>query len=159
MALEFLRWELMVLEERVRLQERRIEIRVLRDEQNPIDLPLEEFIFMFCISQELEFDVINIIRPLFQSQRSSGLSPEVQFLVTVHFYAQGSYQRGLGSYSILNISQPYVSRSISIVTNAINQCLLSQWVKFPMTASERQKAREKFEAAPQPFEGTLGAID
>jgi len=28
-----------------------------------------------------------------------------------------------------------------------------------MTATERQKAREKFEAVPQPFEGTLGAID
>jgi len=78
MDLEFLWWELMVLEERVRLQERRIERRVLRDEQNPFDLPLEEFIFMFRISPELAFDVINVIRSLLQSQRSSGLSPEVQ---------------------------------------------------------------------------------
>lgn len=68
----------MLLEERVRLQERRIERRVLRDEQNPFDLPLEEFIFMFPINRELAFDVINIIRPLLQGQRSSGLSPEVQ---------------------------------------------------------------------------------
>ncbi|XP_029340937.1 putative nuclease HARBI1 [Acyrthosiphon pisum] len=84
---------------------------------------------------------------------------EVKFLVTVHFYAQGSYQRGLDGNSILNISQPSVSRSISSVTNAINQRLLRRWVKFPMTAVERQKGREKFEAAPQPFESTLGAID
>ncbi|XP_008179536.1 putative nuclease HARBI1 [Acyrthosiphon pisum] len=159
MALEFLRWELMLLEERVRVQERRIERRVLRDTQDPFDLPREEFVFMFRISHELAFDVINAIRALLQGQRSSGLSPEVQFLVTVHFYAQGSYQRGLGGNSILNISQPSVSRSISGVTNAINQRLLRQWVKFPMTAVERQKGREKFEAAPQPFEGTLGAID
>lgn len=66
MALEFLRWELMLLEERVRLQERRIERRVLRDEQNPFDLPLEEFIFMFRINPKLVFDIINIIRPLLQ---------------------------------------------------------------------------------------------
>lgn len=65
----------------------------------------------------------------------------------------------MGGNSILNISQPSVSRSISSVTNAINQRLLRRWVKFPMTAIERQKAREKFEAAPQPFKGTLGAID
>lgn len=52
-----------------------------------------------------------------------------------------------------------MSRSISSVTNAINQRLLRQWIKFPMTAIERQKAREKFEVAPQPFEDTLGAID
>lgn len=82
-----------------------------------------------------------------------------QFLVTVNFYAQGSYQRSLGGNSILNISQPFVSRSISNVTNAINQRLLRQWVKFPMTAIERQKAREKFAAALQSFEGTLGATD
>jgi len=68
----------MVLEEWVRLQESRIERRVLRDGQNPFDLPLKEFIFMFRISPELEFDVINIIRPLFQSQRSPVLSLEVQ---------------------------------------------------------------------------------
>jgi len=78
MALEFLRWELMLLEERVRLQERRIERRVLRDTQDPFDLPREEFIFMFRISPELAFDVINAIRPLLQGQRSSRLSPEVQ---------------------------------------------------------------------------------
>jgi len=78
MALEFLRWELIVLEERVRIQERRIERRILRDEQNPFDLPLDEFIFMFRISPELAFDVINAIRPLLLVQRTSGISPEVQ---------------------------------------------------------------------------------
>lgn len=44
----------------------------------PFDLPLEEFIFMFRVSPELVFDVINTIRPLLQGQRSSGLSVEVQ---------------------------------------------------------------------------------
>lgn len=85
MALEFLIWDLMVLEERVQLQQRRIERLVLRDRQNSFELPLEEFIFMFRVSPELAFDVINIIRPLLRSQRSSGLSAEVQVskLVTV----------------------------------------------------------------------------
>lgn len=66
MALEFLRWELMLLEERVRLQETHIERRDLTDEQNSFDLPLKEFIFMFRLSPELSFDIINIIRPLLQ---------------------------------------------------------------------------------------------
>lgn len=32
-------------------------------------------------------------------------------------------------------------------------------MKFPMTNAERQKARENFAQAPQPFEGAIGAID
>lgn len=60
---------------------------------------------------------------------------------------------------MLNISQPSVSRCIHAITDAINQRLFRKWVKFPMAASERQRAREKFAYAPQPFEGTIGAID
>ncbi|KAF0716624.1 putative nuclease HARBI1, partial [Aphis craccivora] len=52
-------------------------------------------------------------------------------LVCLHFYAQGSYQKGLGGISILNISQP--------------------------SCAERQRARENFAHTLQPFEGTIGA--
>lgn len=45
------------------------------------------------------------------------------------------------------------------MTDAINDILLRQWVRFPMTNAERQAAREKFRTAPQPFMGAIGAID
>lgn len=64
MALEFLIWELLQLEQRVQLQEQKeyIERRVLRNLQNPIKLHLVEFIFMFRLSPELAIDLINSIR-------------------------------------------------------------------------------------------------
>lgn len=82
-----------------------------------------------------------------------------QVLVAIRFYAQGCYQRSVGNQQQFNISQPSTSRCLHAVTEAINRRLLRRWVKFPMTAIDRQQAREKFATAPQPFEGAIGAID
>ncbi|XP_003240991.1 putative nuclease HARBI1 [Acyrthosiphon pisum] len=159
MALAYLAWEQIFLEERVLIIGRRLERRILRDGQNPFELPNDEFMGAFRLSQQLVINIIDVLRTSLQHKRTSGLSPELQVLVCLHFYAQGSYQKGLGGNSILNISQPSVSRCIHYVTEAINQRLLRKWIKFPMTSAERQRARENFAHAPQPFEGTIGAID
>lgn len=45
------------------------------------------------------------------------------------------------------------------MSSAISQMLMVQWVKFPSTAAERQKARLLFEQSDHPFPGTIGAID
>jgi len=47
MALFYLAWDLLALEERVQILERRIERRILRDSQNPYDRPRNEFLNMF----------------------------------------------------------------------------------------------------------------
>ncbi|KAL5236982.1 hypothetical protein ACI65C_004392 [Semiaphis heraclei] len=130
--------------------ERRVERKVLRDTQNPYDLPINEFMNTFRVSPELAMDLTNIIRN--SLKRSSGLPIEIQVLVVVNFYAKGSYQRATGDNFIANVSQPSVSRT---VTNAINQKPLRRWVRFPMTAIERDKAQEKFSNAPQAFEGAI----
>lgn len=83
----------------------------------------------------------------------------MKVLVTVQFYAHGSYQRPTGNQFSFNVSQPTVSRCLHAVTTLINQRLLRQWVQFPMTAEERRAARDKFANAPQPFAGAIGAID
>ncbi|CAI6365924.1 unnamed protein product [Macrosiphum euphorbiae] len=113
----------------------------------------------FRVSPELAMDLTNSIRDSLQRERSSGLPVEIQVLVVVNFYAKGSYQRATGDNFIANVSQSSVSRCIHSVTNAINQKLLRRWVRFPMTAIERDRAREKFSNAPQAFEGSIGAID
>lgn len=56
MALHYLGWDLLVLEERVRILERRVERKVLGDTQNPYDLPLNEFLNTFRVSPELAMD-------------------------------------------------------------------------------------------------------
>lgn len=57
------------------------------------------------------------------------------------------------------MSQSSISRCIHRVTDAINENIFRQWVQFPMTPEARQLAREQFQNARQPFEGTKGAID
>ncbi|KYN03448.1 Putative nuclease HARBI1 [Cyphomyrmex costatus] len=159
MAVGFLIWELMVLQERVRQMERRIERRMLRDVQNPFDLPHNEFMHIFRISPDLAMELTNLLRPDLIRQRSTGISPEIQTLITIQFYAHGSYQRPTGDQFNFNVSQPVVSRCLHAVTTLINQHLLRRWVQFPMTREARQEARTKFRNAPQPFEGAIGAID
>jgi len=83
----------------------------------------------------------------------------LQMLIAIQFYAQGSYQRSVGNQFQFNVSQTTTSRCLHAVTDAINLRLLRRWVKFPMTEEDRQRAREKFSVAAQPFEGAIGAID
>lgn len=159
MAEGYLAWELLVLQERVRRIEERIDRRLLRDMQNPFELPPEVFIAHFRVSRELIMDIVNVLRPYLQRNRISGLSPEIQVLVTINFFANGSYQRQVGNQCELVISEPSVSRCIHRVTNLFNAHLLRRWIKFPMTAAERTAVRNKFAQAPQPFPGAIGAID
>lgn len=84
MALHYLGWDLLVLEERVRILERKVERKVLRDTQNPYDLPLNEFLNTFRVSPELAMDLTNEIRESIQRDRSSGLPVEIQ--VSNYFY-------------------------------------------------------------------------
>jgi len=159
MAEAYIIWDLLVLQERVRRIERQLERRLLRDAQNPFELPHDEFIAQFRVSQELVMDIVNILRQYLQKVRISGLSPEIQVLVAINFYANGSYQRPVGNQCELVISQPATSRCIRKVTQLMNMHLLQQWIKFPMTVQERTVARNKFIHAPQPFPSAIGAID
>ncbi|XP_023289543.1 uncharacterized protein LOC111674271 [Orussus abietinus] len=112
MAEHFLEWELLVLEIRVRQLERRIEMRRLRDAQNPFDLPSNEFLKHFRLSPELAMDIVNTLRPRLERERIHGLLPEVKVLVAINFYANGSYQNPVGANMNLIVSQPSASRCI-----------------------------------------------
>lgn len=63
MAVGFLAWDFMVLQERIDHQERRIERIILRDVLNPFNLPHNEFIKCFRVSPQLIMDLINLLRP------------------------------------------------------------------------------------------------
>ncbi|EFN88048.1 hypothetical protein EAI_17528, partial [Harpegnathos saltator] len=119
----YLAWELLVLQERVRRIERRMERRLLRDDQNRFTLPHDEFLAHFRVSQQLLMDDVKVLRPHLQKQRITGLSPELQVLVAVNFYANGSYQKPVGNQCELLISQPPTNRCIRTATYLINQHL------------------------------------
>ena len=100
MAVYYLGWELFVLEERVRMLER----RVLRDSQNPYDLPINKFLNTFRVSPELAMDLTNIIRDSLQRERSSGLPVEIQVI----------------TYTILN-------KNIIFTVLKVFKCYISIW--------------------------------
>lgn len=58
--------------------ERRIERRILGDGQNPFELPNDEFLSVFRLSQKLVINITNTLKPSLQHRRTSGLSPELQ---------------------------------------------------------------------------------
>lgn len=78
----------------------------MRDAQNPFALPHNEFLAKFKVNQEIVMHIVNGLRPDLESVRTSGLSPEIQVLVAINIYANGSYQRPVGNQSELIISQP-----------------------------------------------------
>lgn len=78
MAQEFLAWELLLLENRVRNMERRLERRGWRDNHDPFDLSHDMFINLYRISPDLAMELINILRPQVQRQHLYGLSTEHQ---------------------------------------------------------------------------------
>jgi len=83
MALHFLGYELEILEERLRIVERRLERRILRDTQNPYELPRREFMNIFRLSPELSMDLTNILQPSLKRKRTSGLPVEIQVIYLI----------------------------------------------------------------------------
>lgn len=83
MAVGFLAWELMVLQERMRKVERRVERRMLRDRQNPFNLPRDEFMNIFRISPDLAMHLTDLLRPELQKQRANAISPEIQVILSL----------------------------------------------------------------------------
>ncbi|XP_071580831.1 putative nuclease HARBI1 [Temnothorax nylanderi] len=159
MAEEYLAINILFLQERVRVIERRLERRLLRDAQNPFELSNNEFISQFRVNKEVVMDIVTVLRPYLQKQRITGLSVEVQVLVAFGFFANGSYQRPAGNQCELVVSQPCANRCIRKVVLLMNIHFLRRWISFPITAEEKTSTRNKFAQAPQPFPGAIGAID
>lgn len=86
MALEYLAWELALVQERLRLLERRMERRRLRDAQNPFHLPRDEFINYFRFTPEIVIDISNALRVDLQNERLTGLAPEIKVTSEQYHY-------------------------------------------------------------------------
>lgn len=61
--------------------------------------------------------------------------------MTLHFYAQGGYQKSIGHDHIMPMSQASVSRCIAEVTDAINNNM-HYYIHFPITEEARNSVKE-----------------
>ncbi|KAG8237779.1 hypothetical protein J437_LFUL017330 [Ladona fulva] len=89
--------------------------------------------------KELAKELIEELCPLMVApRRSSAIPIEINALCTLHFYAQGSYQKSAGNDTNLRLCQSNVSFAVEEVTAALNTSeMLIKWICFPHTQVER----------------------
>ncbi|KAB0795114.1 hypothetical protein PPYR_04886 [Photinus pyralis] len=133
--------------------------RTLRDASNPMTMPESTFMSVFRLSRELAQDVIDELSPHLRQERGPTPIPiYLRILVALHFYGQGSYQKGVGKDYHLAMSQSSVSRCIAEVTDAINEVMVDR-VNFPTTFQQKNAEKLKFAQILHGFPGIIGAID
>ncbi|XP_067633998.1 putative nuclease HARBI1 [Eurosta solidaginis] len=138
----------------------RVDRRLLRDIDDPFELERAEFKKLYRVSPDIVMGLADRLHENLRGQRISAISEEQQVLCALRFYATGCYQRPVGEQWGISMSQSSISRCIHRATDAINEKVLFDEIKFPMTQEERQAAKEIFSSAHAPFVGgTIGAID
>ncbi|KAK4885857.1 hypothetical protein RN001_002128 [Aquatica leii] len=96
---------------------------------------------------------------LCSQQRPSGIDIYTKVLVTLRFYASGSYQLDVASNFNFNLSQSSASRCIREVTDAFNTPeVFNQFVFFPRNRHELNTIRIEFNRLHR-FPGVIGCID
>lgn len=66
-----------------------------------------------------------------------------QVLAALRFYASGSYQLSVGQNFLFGLSQPSVSRSVTQVSNLINELLMGQHIRFPVEERDLAASKQK----------------
>jgi hypothetical protein len=89
------------------------------------------------------------------SDRNHSLTPINQLLITLRFYATGTFQLVVGD--TFAVSKPTVCRVVHKVTAAIAS-LRAKYIKFPATAKEKRDVMNQFFTTSR-LPGVLGAID
>ena len=132
--------------------------RVYRDHSNPFEYYSDdEFRKRFRFTKEGTMFILNLISEELEhgTNRGHGLPPMLQLLVTLRYYATGSFQMTVGD--LANIHQSTVSRTVKHVSNKL-AAKKPDFIKFPASPAERQSTSQKFWGIAT-FPGVVGAID
>ncbi|KAL5236887.1 hypothetical protein ACI65C_004297 [Semiaphis heraclei] len=118
------------------------------------------FIKNYRLSKELVKDLIEELSPLISLQnRSSDLDVTTKVLISLNFYATGSYQTPVGNSRFALVSQSSVSRCLEQVTTALNdESIFGKWVNFPSNLTKLRTVRNEFYETTG-FQGCIGCID
>ena len=91
----------------------------------------------------------------FGTQKNHALSPMNQLLLTLRFYATGTFQLVVGD--TLSVHKSTVCRTLHRVTSAIAG-LRADYIKFPMSQEDRQRVMSEFHRV-SGLPGVIGAVD
>lgn len=137
----------------------RMDLRILRDESNPFNAPEVRFVKLFRLSKiAVRFFIHQLEQHLPHIERITAVPNVLKVLVTLHFFGHGSYQLDTGGVYNFGMSQPTVSRCISLVVNVVNEHLLNRWIKFPVQNEDIERTRRRF-LERHNFPRTVGCID
>lgn len=92
------------------------------------------------------------------SLHPNAVSPEMQIFAALYFFANGSYQRVIGSSYNLSMAQNTVSNCVTKISSLIVRHMSDEWIAFPTTLAEKLAIKESF-MAHKNFPGVIGAID
>lgn len=137
----------------------RLERRILRDKQNPFEIPDDHFVKLFRLSKNLVVQIIHDIEGhVHHTRRITAVPFHLKVLATLNFLGQGSFQCAVGLSTWNCMSQPMISRSIAEVCYLITQHLMDKWVIFPTTNDLKNSIKGKFYQK-SGLRGIIGAID
>jgi len=114
--------------------------RVVRDRTNPLDIYSDsELIERFRFGRQALFDLIEEISPQLQhgSDRNAALSPTLQVLIALRFYANGAFQNTVGD--MINVHRTTACRAI----RQVSLTRLRNYIHLP-TQEEAAKSRQDF---------------
>ncbi|XP_018363578.1 PREDICTED: putative nuclease HARBI1 isoform X2 [Trachymyrmex cornetzi] len=121
------------------------------------DLDDIEFKMRFRLNKNSVLLILNHIEEvlIFRSNRNNPISPMQQLLLTLRFYATGSFIISAGDFA--GVSTTSAHRIIHRVTNAIAR-LRARFMKFPTTNNEIKKQQLEFYKISR-FPRVVGCID
>ncbi|CAI6355703.1 unnamed protein product [Macrosiphum euphorbiae] len=118
--------------------------RFFRDRSNPLE-DFDDFDFKsrFRLSKETFVFLLHLIgNDLRRStNRSFAISPEIQILVTLRYYATGTFQAVIGDH--VHVHKSTICRTIKRVSLAIGR-LRPHFINMPRDAEEIQKVQTGF---------------
>ncbi|XP_067642567.1 putative nuclease HARBI1 [Eurosta solidaginis] len=122
----------------------RAERRRLRDICNPFQMSEELFRKNFRLNKDAFKYILDIFTPEAQSNSLSSLTPLNQVVAALRFFAEGTYQHGVGKDYNVGMGQPTVSKSLSHFLNVMQRKLCHEWINFEQTEEEKLQAKQVF---------------
>lgn len=121
------------------------QVRQIRNAADAMELPNELFRKIYRLNKETFRYLVNEINPYLPDVEREGLGipKDLVVLCALHFYAQGSYQKGVGQDFNSPMSQFSVSRCIELVTDILVENFGDK-IKFPSTEAKRDREKVKF---------------
>ena len=131
--------------------------RIFRDRTHPLEIYTDNKVFkkfrfhrhaMLELTESVEDEIIDVLL------RKGALTPLLQVLLTLRFYATGTFQDVVGG--LIGVSQVTASRTITRVTDVLVRHV-PEWIRMP-TRREADIAKRRFYAM-QGLPNVMGCID